>query len=406
MELEKKALLENFVVDNGQLEDLESLLSRFNIFEAIGMVRQEIRHSNFLAFLLNPSASHRLGDIVLKTFLKRLLMDANNASISLIDVDVADLTDTQVRREWENIDILLYSPKNRIVCAIENKVDSGEHSNQLQRYRDVVLGEFKDFRQIFVYLTPVGISAYEDEDQRHWLPYSYDKFSNLIDDLCNRYRSTIGSEVYTLMQHYSSLIKRHLMEDSEIAQLCQKIYRQHKEALDLIYEHRPNLDSDIFELLKNTVKNTPSSVVVLNHAWASRKILGFAIPGWDALPFQKTCQEWTPTKRILMFEFKVEPPNINLVLMLGPGELSNRLTIFKALESQDIMGFTGQKPQHEKDWRSLIHRTVSKNVSPEASISDISEEIYSFWSQFLEIELLRVNKAINQGLSLTNPSGM
>jgi len=47
MEPEKKALLENFVVDNGQLEDLESLLSRFNIFEAIGMVRQEIRHSGF-----------------------------------------------------------------------------------------------------------------------------------------------------------------------------------------------------------------------------------------------------------------------------------------------------------------------------------------------------------------------
>ena len=73
----KKLLLEKFVVDNEDLEHLESLLDQFNIFEAVGMVRQEIRHSNFLAFLLNPSASHRLGDIFLKTFLKRLLLPSH-----------------------------------------------------------------------------------------------------------------------------------------------------------------------------------------------------------------------------------------------------------------------------------------------------------------------------------------
>jgi cellobiose-specific phosphotransferase system component IIB len=99
------------------------------------MVRQEIRHSSFLAFLLNPSASHRMGDIFLKTFLKRLLVEANNATVSPIEVDIADLADTEVRREWRNIDILLVSPTSQIVCAIENKVDSGEHSDQLQRYR-------------------------------------------------------------------------------------------------------------------------------------------------------------------------------------------------------------------------------------------------------------------------------
>ena len=45
-------LLEQFVVNNADLERLESLLNQFNIFEAVGMARQEIRHSYFLAFLL------------------------------------------------------------------------------------------------------------------------------------------------------------------------------------------------------------------------------------------------------------------------------------------------------------------------------------------------------------------
>ncbi len=54
MKLEKGAreALEKFVIDNRNLEELEQKISRFNIFEAIGMVRQEIKHSNFIQFLL------------------------------------------------------------------------------------------------------------------------------------------------------------------------------------------------------------------------------------------------------------------------------------------------------------------------------------------------------------------
>ncbi|PZV12720.1 MAG: hypothetical protein DCF21_15195 [Leptolyngbya sp.] len=51
--LNQKYLLEQFVVDNEDLERLESLLDQFNIFEAVGMVRQEIRH--FLLDLLRSN---------------------------------------------------------------------------------------------------------------------------------------------------------------------------------------------------------------------------------------------------------------------------------------------------------------------------------------------------------------
>jgi hypothetical protein len=48
-EQEVRKSLEAFVVDNADLERLEFLLNQFNIFEAIGMVRQEERRSHFLA---------------------------------------------------------------------------------------------------------------------------------------------------------------------------------------------------------------------------------------------------------------------------------------------------------------------------------------------------------------------
>jgi hypothetical protein len=52
--IEDRQALEAFVVENDDLETLEGLLEQFNIFEALGVARQELRHSDFLAFLLDP----------------------------------------------------------------------------------------------------------------------------------------------------------------------------------------------------------------------------------------------------------------------------------------------------------------------------------------------------------------
>lgn len=45
--------LEQFENDP-KLAEVEECLSRFNIFEALGVVRRELCHSDFLAFLLRP----------------------------------------------------------------------------------------------------------------------------------------------------------------------------------------------------------------------------------------------------------------------------------------------------------------------------------------------------------------
>ncbi len=392
-----KALLEQFVVNNADLERLESLLKQFNIFEAVGMVRQEIRHSHFLAFLLNPNASHNLRDIFLKTFLKQLLLEADNATVSPIEIDVATLTDTKVRREWKNIDILLVSPGSQIVCTIENKVDSGEHSNQLQRYRQIVQQEFPNYRQIFVFLTPQGIVPYGEVDQEHWSVYSYRKVADLIGEVCDRYRSTLNDEVCTLMQHYSTLINRHLMQDSEIAKLCRQIYLSHKEALDLIYEHRPSLETEAYELVKQLVKNAPPDKIVFIHSWLQRKILSFASPRWHDLPFQQAGTGWTPKpNRILLLQFKVEASILKLVLILGPGDLTTRQAVYDALENRDIPGFTGNRPTSDQGWLHLVERIVSEDIRPEMFLNDIEDDVQRFWQQFLTNELPQIDAAIVQ----------
>ncbi len=45
-----QAALARLIINNPELEKLESTLSEFNLFEAIGVIRQELKHSNMLAF--------------------------------------------------------------------------------------------------------------------------------------------------------------------------------------------------------------------------------------------------------------------------------------------------------------------------------------------------------------------
>ena len=392
--LEPKALLDQFLNSNTDLERLETLLNQFNIFEAVGMVRQEIRHSHFLAFLLSPAASHHLDDIFLKTFLKQLLLESNNDIISPNKIDAASLSDTEVRREWKNIDILLVSQRSRIVCALENKVDSGEHSNQLQRYRQIVQQEFPSYRQILVFLTPRGRTPQGTAEQKHWLVCSYRKIADMIDAVCDLHHSTLQTEVCTLMQHYSTLINRHLMQDSEIARLCRQIYMEHQEALNLIYEHRPALETEVYELVKQLVKNAQPDQVVFVDSWPQRKILSFSIPQWDKFSAQQSCQDWVPSERILRLQFQVVPGILKLVLMLGPGDPDIRQSIYQSLEDRNIRGFTEQQPDPEVKWVTLIERIISEEISPERFISDIEGEVKHFWKQFLDKDLPRLNEAV------------
>jgi len=158
-DVDRKAL-EDFVIDNEEFERLEALLDQFNLFEAIGVVRQELRHSDFLAFLLDPQQNHGLGDVLLKRVLQFVLSAGRSTSVPVtpIDLDVWSLNGAIVRREWQNIDILIIDELHRLVVIIENKIDSDEHSDQLSRYRTRVHDEYPGWNVICLYLTLDGES--------------------------------------------------------------------------------------------------------------------------------------------------------------------------------------------------------------------------------------------------------
>jgi len=102
-ELEK--LYKRFISDRN-VNTLELSLNRPNIFRALRLGHFEIRHSNFLAWLLDPNENHGLNDLFLKIFLREIF-SSSKSNMSLIDIEEMNIDLTTVRREYLNIDILI-----------------------------------------------------------------------------------------------------------------------------------------------------------------------------------------------------------------------------------------------------------------------------------------------------------
>lgn len=143
MQEDNLKFLENLICNNKELQQLEKMFEKFNIFDCLKLSRQEIRHSNFLAWLFDPKETHGLGDYFLKEYLKYVIKSNRNKLNGIksykvptvFDIDCWNMSDIEVRREYKNIDLLLIDETNKFIFLIENKVDSFQHDNQLEKYR-------------------------------------------------------------------------------------------------------------------------------------------------------------------------------------------------------------------------------------------------------------------------------
>ena len=216
MSITKDDIIDFLSDDN--LEKLESQLdSSPNIFKILKSESAEIKHSNMLAYLLDPSENHGLGTKFVEKFL-RLVSDDPKLFLASCDSII-------VKREWKNIDLLLCSAEDKIVIAIENKVNSGEHSGQLKRYKKILEDEYKEYSRYYVFLTLEGEEAPYDSDI--WKPIGYQKVIDLLENIVKI--SSLGNEVEVLITHYIKAIKELLkMESPEIIELKNKVFQKHK----------------------------------------------------------------------------------------------------------------------------------------------------------------------------------
>jgi hypothetical protein len=379
-----REILEDFILNNKELGKLESQLAQFNIFETLNAVKAEIRHSAVLAWLLQPSANHGCGEYFAKLFLKYIFSTNRNAldsKLSIFNFESFDYSDLEVRREWNNIDLLLVSEENKFVIVIENKIGSDEHSDQLKRYHDIVCREFPKHEKIFVFLTAEG----ETGSDERWLIFNYSTIEQILADLIEFKKSSLGPDVLSFLKQYGAILRRYVVANPEIEKICREIYKKHQPALDLIFQYKPDAQYDISQIVTNKIKASPKLILDIS----GKTYIRFTTKVFDDLIPRKG-EGWTSTKRLVLFEFANYEKRLVLRFIIGPGpaELRKKLYDF-SVKNRSL--FNKAKNQPGEKWNTVYQENyLTPNDFDDLDMDVIRSKILKKIDAFLVGDLKKI----------------
>jgi hypothetical protein len=380
------------LIDDIDFQAIDRQMGRFNLFEAMGAVRGELRHSNFLAFLLSPARNHGLGSEPLLRFLRLALGGMPQASrpIRSLELLVGDLDGAVIHREWNNIDLLIEIKQLRLIVLIENKVGAKASEGQLARYRQIVESRFPSDRHLFVFLTPDGHAP----DEGAYVATSYADLARMIEALALDQRA--GVETGTILRHYVEMLRRHIVPDQKLEDLARLLYERHKEAFDYILKCRPDGGS-LFQVARSLVELTPG----LAPDRTGSTIVGFVPEAWTTIPDLNACDTtlWTRTGRTAVFEIKTYNAEayayrVSVALVVGPAPNEIRARLYQAARDRPDLFKGLVKPMGAKFatiyGRDLLSHAAGKLMDDEQRAAVIQEN----WSTFQEEELPALTSTI------------
>jgi hypothetical protein len=130
------------------------------------------------------------------------------------------------------LDLLLRSERGGWVCVIENKILSDEGEEQTTDYYTEMMRSFPPVRfpsRLFIYLTPDGALP----KSRHFLPMGYSSIEVLLAS------GSGGASAFgqSAIDQYVRCVRRRVVEQERLQDICWRLYRNHRTAIDTIVRH-------------------------------------------------------------------------------------------------------------------------------------------------------------------------
>lgn len=235
---ETEKALKNFLLDIDCLNNVSPWINKFNIFHVLKIDNFEIRHSNMLAWLLDPNENHGLGDKVLLGLINYIVSLKENF---LSTHDLCQLLHNSysfsVFRENNHTDILLVSDENKIVICIENKIYSKQHGNQLKQYKEAIERRYHGYTQFYLYLT------LPEDNAKIPIPWTFIFYDDMHTIIKTAYEnSELAENVKNFIKNYLDVIEEKTQQhETEIKNECAKIYLKHKKALEFLCLNKNSL---------------------------------------------------------------------------------------------------------------------------------------------------------------------
>jgi hypothetical protein len=170
------------------------------------------------------------------------------------------------------------------------------------------------------------------------------------------------------------------MPDSDIAQLAQRIYKKHQRALDLIFEQRPDLQSELRDYLITMIEATPG--MILDHA--TKTYVRCCPEAWDA-PILRQGEGWTPTGRMLLLEFGNRADRLLLRLYIGPGPQSLREQLYNlVLAHPQVFNVSKRGGSVQGSYKTIYGQDLLRARDYEgATLDELTAIVQQKWDSFV-----------------------
>ena len=316
------AALERFASELSGLEELATAMTEFDAFAFLGLSSSEQMHSNVLAWLRDPGGNHSLGEFLLNRFL------LETGAVSHKEIGTRQWSNTLVVREWRNVvngetgylDILVVNHEAQFICAVENKIFSGEHGGQLSHYRRALEQHFPEYRRIYLFLSPRGTAPFSTADRESWIPANYTTILRLVEEALDLAWEPEDAAATAFLRQYATCLRRTVVPSGELRTKAAAIYQRHKEAIDLIIRHRNAYVEDIRTFCKEAINRQNDWVLEDDR----EDLVGFAPVGWKQYPAFHSGNGWPQTDAVLLFHFDLRDfQTVSLILTISRGEQSD-----------------------------------------------------------------------------------
>ncbi|MGV8111259.1 PDDEXK-like family protein [Methanospirillum sp.] len=373
--------IKNFLLNIDCLTPLAKWAERFNLFDILKITKTEIRHSNILAWLLTPDDNHGMSDAILKGFIQ-YVVTAGADDQDAFKILLMHCHDFEILREWSHIDVIAISHSQEFVLCIENKIDSGEHDNQLTKYRETIEEKYPDYLKRYIYLTPEGDPASESE---HWLSMSYGDVIKIIENVKQKYQ--VMPEVALLIDNYLEAVRRDIVRDENLIRICEKIYSEHRRALDLIYEYKPDRAADLASIFKSWViekENNRKGKLHIDFDKSTKTITKFTTDTMSMLlpDLHEPVSGWS-TKKPYYYEIVNRGDRIFIQFVVSSKGLTDyHNQVIAALNKH----FPSKIQKERWQWRTYKANSRPYAVDDDYTMEQIIEKLDEFWAEMEKYE--------------------
>ena len=208
----------------------------FSAFDVLRNADYEIRHSNVLAWLLDPGETHGIGGVLLEWLVDHINERAEAAGIKPIGATDFEASNVEVRREYRYVDIAVFFENEKDLIAIENKIEamSSAHARQVAGYEADLRNEHKDYRVRSALLTT---SADEPDARRGFVPLSWESVYRRVNALHEdgRFRPEAAS---AFVRQYLDMVKARVLSRPTPQGAVEELVKEHNALLNELVDVR------------------------------------------------------------------------------------------------------------------------------------------------------------------------